>query len=139
MEELKKFFESAVKIAQNLDRIATALESRVENITLDSKDCVAESNLTTGALTQSVAPSVSAGDAQIDTSTKDQLEIPVSQNVENFSQEQIARGMAAAMDCGKQGLVAEILNKFNASSLMDITGDNYGVIAIMLREAGISL
>lgn len=68
-----------------------------------------------------------------------QIQIPIAQSQENFTQEQIARAMASAMDLGKPDIIQKILSTYNAQSLMDIKQENYNQIAVILREAGIKV
>lgn len=63
--------------------------------------------------------------------------IPTS--VETYTREDIAKAMASAMDMGKMGVIQKILTTYNAQSLMDIAPENYGSIALMLREAGVKI
>lgn len=72
-----------------------------------------------------------------DTVTVETQVIPTT--VETFTREDIAKAMASAMDMGKMDVIQSILATYNAQSLMDIAPENYGSIALMLREAGVKI
>lgn len=72
-----------------------------------------------------------------DTTTVETQVIPTA--VETFTREDIAKAMASAMDMGKMDVIQNILTTYNAQSLMDIAPENYGSIALMLREAGVKI
>lgn len=72
-----------------------------------------------------------------DTVTVETQVIPTA--VETFTREDIAKAMASAMDMGKMDVIQNILTTYNAQSLMDIAPENYGSIALMLREAGVKI
>lgn len=66
-------------------------------------------------------------------------QIPVAQQVESFTQEQIARAMANATQAGRGDLVQNIFATFKVQTLMEINPANYNQVATMLREAGIQI
>lgn len=72
-----------------------------------------------------------------DTTAVETQVIPTA--VETFTREDIAKAMASAMDMGKMDVIQNILTTYNAQSLMDIAPENYGSIALMLREAGVKI
>lgn len=72
-----------------------------------------------------------------DTATVETQVIPTA--IETFTREDIAKAMASAMDMGKMDVIQNILTTYNAQSLMDIAPENYGSIALMLREAGVKI
>lgn len=68
-----------------------------------------------------------------------QAQVPVSQTVESFTQEQIARAMANAAQAGRQDIIQNIFATFRVQTLMEINPEHYNQIATMLREAGIQV
>lgn len=92
------------------------------------------------ATTQQAQGITQAQELKIDPNTAiatTQQAIPTA--VETFTREDIAKAMASAMDMGKMDVIQNILTTYNAQSLMDIAPENYGNIALMLREAGVKI
>lgn len=138
MEYLEKLFK-------NIERIADALE-KISNNNLVSNENSKLENQKEETLTQTTIPVMQtpintqpAMQIPAPIATQVPTSIPTSQQVEAFTQEQIARAMANAMQVGKHDLVQSILRTFNAQCLMEIDKSNYNKIATMLREAGIEI
>lgn len=68
-----------------------------------------------------------------------QMQVPVSQTVEGFTQEQLAVAMGNATAAGRHDIVQTIFSTFKVNALMEIKPENYNQVATMLREAGIQV
>ncbi len=130
MDEIKEFFE-------NIKRIRIAVESLVP----DRKEC-SEAPVANSAETVAQINAINPESVQnYNQPQTPQIPnaIPVTQQAESFTQEQIAVAMSNAMAAGRNDVVQNILATFNAQCLMQIDSANYNNIATMLREAGIQI
>lgn len=65
--------------------------------------------------------------------------LPTSDKVESYTFEQIAKGMVQLRESKGVNEVLEILKRFNAKALTEITPDKYNEIAVILNEKGVKI
>lgn len=135
MEEIKEFFE-------NIKRIRMAVESLVPEKTEPDRNESSEAPVVNPP--KAVAQTNAINPESVQNYNQSQAPqmpnaIPVTQQAESFTQEQIAVAMSNAMAAGRNDVVQYILTTFNAQCLMQIDPANYNKIATMLREAGIQI
>ena len=136
-------------INSNLERIANHLESKNEgeNTKEDTKQPastpVSQSNVRNPIPAPMAQPIPTANPANVQAPVAPtpvpQMQVPVSQPVEGFTQEQIAVAMSNASVAGRQDLIQTIFNTFKVNTFMGIKPENYNQVATMLREAGIQV
>ena len=143
MDKLERYLE-------NVERIANSLELLVERKNMKAEEATKEGNVQASqnqicqTATASMAPAVNT--VQMPSMPVAQVQmpqvptaIPVAQQVESFTQEQIARAMANAAQAGRQDVIQNIFATFRVQTLMEINPANYNHVATMLREAGIQI
>ncbi len=65
--------------------------------------------------------------------------IPVTNTVQNYTQEQLSVAMARGLDMGLMEPVQNIIHSFGVDCLMQIAPENYGALALKLKEIGIDV
>ena len=144
MEKLERFLENVERIANSLE----LLVKRTEPITVKfggaEKSNVQEivsqiAAMPAGPVANVPQMPVAPVQPQPQTPVQAPVAIPVAQQVEGFTQEQIARAMANAAQAGRQDIIQNIFATFKVQTLMEINPANYNQIATMLREAGIQI
>lgn len=150
MDRLEQFFKDVESIANSLE----VLVKRTEPVTLNFGDAQKSKvqEVINNVATMPVVPIANGVQAQLPQMpvTQPQIpqqmqvqapvaQIPVAQQVESFTQEQIAKAMADATTIGRGDLVQSIFATFKVQTLMEINPANYNQIATMLREAGIQI
>lgn len=139
MEDLKKFFEDVKSIRNSLELLVKEVKVPEINISEQNKQEMIKQMATAPVVpvanipTQPVVVPATAPMPQMP------VGVPVSQNVENFTQEQIAVAMANATQIGRSDVIQNIFKTFNVNTLMEVNPANYNQIATMLREAGIQI
>lgn len=145
MDKLEKYLKDVESIANSLE----LLVKRTEPVTIDFGDAekskvqeVINNVATMPAVPIANVPQMPATPVQPQPQMQVQApvaQIPVAQQVESFTQEQIARAMANATQAGRQDIIQNIFATFKVQTLMEINPANYNQIATMLREAGIQI
>lgn len=62
--------------------------------------------------------------------------LPTTAVAQEYTQDQISVAMAGLVSQGKQPAVIALIQSFGASSLMDLPKEQYGALAVKLREMG---
>lgn len=151
MDRLEQFFKDVESIANSLEVLVKKTEPVTLNFGDTEKSKVQE--VINNVATMPVVPIANGVQAQLpqmpvasvqpqvpqQMSVQTPIAVPVAQQVEGFTQEQIAKAMADATTIGRGDLVQNIFATFKVKTLMDINPANYNHIAAMLREAGIQI
>lgn len=133
-------------INSNLERIANHLESKNEGEINQKEDTkqpapmpVAQPVVRNPIPTPIAQPIPTTMPTNIQAPQMPTPQVPVSQTVEGFTQEQLAVAMSNATAAGRHDIVQTIFSTFKVNALMEIKPENYNQVATMLREAGIQV
>lgn len=137
IEEILKDLNNNMKeINEKLGKLVGAIENPEANAIITQPEPIQEKLIASLDEAQDITQAQDIIQAQ-DVAPVEVQTIPTS--LETFTREDIAKAMASAMDMGKMDVIQKILTTYNAQSLMDIAPENYGNIALMLRETGVKI
>lgn len=143
MDKLERFLENVERIANNLELLVKRTEPIIGDLgKVNIKELekeVANAPAVPVANVPSIPMQAPTAPVQVQMPVQAPATIPTTIQAETFTQEQIARAMANAIQAGRQDIVQNIFFTFGVQTLMEINPTNYNKIANMLREAGIQI
>lgn len=144
MKELESFFKNIERIANAMEKIEAdniKANEHINNVLSEVKSNIDKTMSNERIATDTQEPVIQTAQAVTNPIVQNvqPTGIPVSGQVQSYSQNQLALAMGRALDAGKMVEIQNILKEFNASSLMDITPDKYNDLALRLRSIGVEV
>lgn len=134
MKELEQFFKDIKRIADSVEFIA----NDIKNTGSETKAILDKCNaMVDGAIAENTNAQAPVG--EIPQTPEPATTIPVSNTVQAYTQEQLAVAMGRAIDARKMQEIQTILGMFNVSSLMELKPEQYGDLALRLKEIGVDV
>ncbi len=138
MKELEEFFKDVKRIADGIEFMANDIKNTGAETKSILDKCNAMADVAIAQNTNTQAPVEVLPQTPIQQMPV-QTAIPVSNTVQSYTQEQLAVAMGRAVDAGKMQEIQVILAMFNVTSLVELKAEQYGELALRLKEIGVDV
>lgn len=143
MEKLEKLFIDVGRIADAMEERNKIL-TKLEKVIPEDKVCECCKDTTVAEIPQDVTQAVQAVQPVQNIPAPVQAPvapaaIPTTNTVQTYTQEQLSVAMARGVDNGLMEQIQSVMSSFGVSCLMQLAPENYGALALKLKEIGVDV